>query len=49
MIGDKEMLEVLKEMAAPAAAVLAVGSCATDGGVPAAKPNPSQIIGTARH
>ncbi len=47
MIGNKEMLDVLKEMAAPAVAVLAIGSCATDGGVPAAKPNPSQIIGTA--
>jgi len=46
MIGNKEMLDVLKEMAAPAIAVLAIGSCATDGGVPAAKPNPSQIIGT---
>lgn len=45
-IGNKEMLEVLKEMAGPAVAVLAIGSCATDGGVPAAKPNPSQIIGT---
>jgi NiFe hydrogenase small subunit HydA len=46
MIGNKEMLEVLKEMAGPAVAVIAIGSCATDGGVPAAKPNPSQIIGT---
>ena len=46
MIGNKEMLVVLKEMAAPAVAVIAIGSCATDGGVPAAKPNPSQIIGT---
>jgi NiFe hydrogenase small subunit HydA len=46
MIGNKEMLDVLKEMAAPAIAVIAIGSCATDGGVPSAKPNPSQIIGT---
>ena len=46
MIGSKEMLDVLKEMAQPAVAVIAIGSCATDGGVPAAKPNPSQIIGT---
>ena len=46
MIGNKEMLEVFKEMAGPAIAILAVGSCATTGGVPAAKPNPSQIIGT---
>ncbi len=46
MIGGKEMLQVLKEMAGPSQAVIAIGSCATDGGVPAAKPNPSQIIGT---
>jgi len=47
MIGNREMLEVFKITAAPAVAILAIGSCATDGGVPAAKPNPSQIIGTA--
>lgn len=47
MIANKEMLEVFKESAGPAVAVIAIGSCATDGGVPAAKPNPSQIIGTA--
>lgn len=45
-IGNKEMLDVFKEMAGPSLAVLAIGSCATYGGVPAAKPNPSQIIGT---
>ncbi len=47
MIGNMEMLEVFKINAAPAVAILAIGSCATDGGVPAAKPNPSQIIGTS--
>jgi NiFe hydrogenase small subunit HydA len=45
MIGNKEMLQVFKEHAGPAIAVLAIGSCATTGGVPAAKPNPSEIIG----
>ena len=45
MIGNREMLEVFKDMAGSAVAVLAVGSCATTGGVPAAHPNPSQIIG----
>ncbi|MDP3260650.1 MAG: hydrogenase small subunit [Thermodesulfovibrionales bacterium] len=45
MIAGKEMLDILKEMSEPAVAILAVGSCATFGGVPAAKPNPSQIIG----
>ena len=46
-IGNKEMLDVFKEMAGPAVAIVAVGSCATTGGVPAASPNPSQIIGVA--
>lgn len=45
-MGGKEMMDVLKEMAGPAIAVVAVGSCATDGGLPAAKPNPAEIIGT---
>jgi len=46
MIGGKEMLDVFKEMAGPAVAVLAIGSCAADGGLPAARPNPAKIIGT---
>lgn len=46
-IAGKEMLDVLKEQAVPAVAILAVGSCATCGGVPAASPNPSQIIGVS--
>ncbi len=45
MIANREMLEVFKDMAGSAVAVIAVGSCATSGGVPAASPNPSQIIG----
>jgi len=45
MISGKEMIDVLKEMSGPAVAVIAVGSCATFGGVPSAKPNPSQIVG----
>jgi hydrogenase small subunit len=44
-ISGKEMLDVLKEFSGPAVAILAVGSCATCGGVPAAAPNPAQIIG----
>jgi NiFe hydrogenase small subunit HydA len=47
MIGNREMLEVFKDMAGSAVAIVAVGSCATTGGVPAAKPNPSQIIGVS--
>src|SRR3989304_6029629 len=47
MIAGKEMLDILKDFSSPAIAILAVGSCATFGGVPAAKPNPSQIIGVS--
>lgn len=47
MIGNREMLDIFKDMAGSAAAIIAVGSCATTGGVPAAKPNPSQIIGVS--
>jgi len=45
MIAGKEMVDILKDFSGPAVAILAVGSCATFGGVPAAKPNPSEIIG----
>ncbi|MGE5554544.1 MAG: hydrogenase small subunit [Betaproteobacteria bacterium] len=51
MFGGKQMVDWLKEAAAGAAAVLAVGSCSAYGGIPAANPNPggvkpvSEIIG----
>ncbi len=35
MIGNREMLDIFKDMAGSAAAIIAVGSCATTGGVPA--------------
>jgi NiFe hydrogenase small subunit HydA len=44
-IANREMLEVFADFAKPAVAVVALGSCATTGGVPAASPNPAQIIG----
>lgn len=40
-IGDKTMFELAKEVAQSAAAVMAMGTCACYGGVPAAKPNPT--------
>lgn len=40
-------LELLKRTAANAAAVLSVGSCALDGGVVAAEPNPTGAVGVA--
>ncbi|MHB8832022.1 MAG: hydrogenase small subunit, partial [Desulfobacteria bacterium] len=45
MIGGREMLAIAKEVCGNAKAVVAIGSCAVDGGVPAAKPNPSGIKG----
>ncbi|MGA9046379.1 hydrogenase small subunit [Sulfuricurvum sp.] len=40
-------VELLRRVAANAAAVLAVGSCAFDGGVVAAAPNPTGAVGVA--
>jgi len=45
MIGGREMLDIAKEVCGSAKAVIAIGSCAVDGGVPAAAPNPSKIKG----
>lgn len=40
-IGGKTALSLLEEMGASAAAVIAIGSCASWGGVPSADPNPT--------
>ncbi len=40
----KANLDTLKEMAADAAAVLSVGTCAAFGGIPMAKPNPTGAV-----
>jgi len=42
-IAGKEMIDIVKEAAPKAAAVIAIGSCATNGGVPGARPNPSGL------
>ena len=39
-IGGRTFLEIAKDVCPKAAAVIAIGACATFGGVPAAKPNP---------
>jgi len=41
VIGGKSGLDILRETAADAAAVIAVGNCAAFGGLPKAKPNPT--------
>lgn len=45
--GAKKGTEILEEVAANAVAVLAVGSCAVDGGWVMAHPNPAQATGVA--
>jgi len=41
-IGGKEMIELALKVTAKASRVIAVGSCASFGGIPAARPNPSE-------
>ena len=40
-IGGKSALQIAREVCSQAAATIAIGSCATDGGIPSAKPNPT--------
>ncbi len=40
-IAGRPVLDILNEMATQAAAVIAIGSCASWGGIPAAEPNPT--------
>lgn len=44
-IGGKSSVEILKEAAKNAVAIVAVGNCATFGGLPKANPNPTQAVG----
>lgn len=44
-IGGKTFLEIAKEVCPKAAAVIAIGACATFGGIPAAAPNPGGYKG----
>ena len=43
-IGGRSNVDLLKEAAAGAAAVIAVGSCASFGGIPKANPNPTGAV-----
>lgn len=45
MVADKTGVDILKEVAAKAAAVIAIGNCATYGGLPGAAPNPTDAKG----
>lgn len=44
-IGGKTFLEIVKDTAKKAAAVIAIGSCASWGGIPSADPNPTGAKG----
>ncbi len=44
-VGGKTAIELLKECAADAAAVIAIGSCASWGGMPSTDPNPTGAMG----
>jgi hydrogenase small subunit len=45
MIGGKPMLELVRETAPQAAAIIGIGSCASWGGIPSAYPNPTGAVG----
>ena len=44
-LGGRPAVQVVKEVASKAAAVIAIGSCASWGGVPSADPNPTGAVG----
>jgi len=45
-VGDRTFLEIAQEVVPKAAATISIGSCASFGGIPAAKPNPGGYKGT---
>jgi hydrogenase small subunit len=45
MIGGRTAIEILTDVASHAGAVIAIGSCASWGGVPSAGPNPTGAVG----
>jgi len=46
-LGGRPGVQVLKEVAAQSAAVIAIGSCASWGGIPSADPNPTGATGVS--
>ncbi len=45
MIGGRTALDIVQRVAAQAGAIIAIGSCASWGGVPSADPNPTGAVG----
>src|SRR5271166_2395547 len=46
-IGGRAALDIAREVCGNAAATIAVGTCATFGGIPAARPNPTRALSVA--
>lgn len=46
MVGGRPVLEILRETAPQAAAIVAIGSCAAWGGIPSSAPNPTGAVST---
>ncbi|RPH64699.1 MAG: [Ni/Fe] hydrogenase small subunit, partial [Myxococcaceae bacterium] len=46
-IGGRSALDIAREVCGKAAATIAIGTCATYGGLPAAAPNPTGALGVA--
>ena len=48
MIGDRTALEIVNEVARDAGVIIAIGSCASWGGIPSADPNPTGASGAPK-
>ena len=48
MIGGRTALDIVNEVAEKAGAIIAIGSCASWGGIPSADPNPTGATGAPR-
>ena len=46
MVGGQTAIEMVEEAARDAAAIVAIGSCASWGGIPSSPPNPTGAVGT---
>jgi hydrogenase small subunit len=45
LIGGKPFVDLVKETGAKAGAIIAIGSCASWGGIPSSPPNPTEAVG----
>ncbi|MBU0484898.1 MAG: hydrogenase small subunit [Proteobacteria bacterium] len=45
MVGNRPFVDIVREVDAKAGAVIAIGSCASWGGIPSAAPNPTGAVG----